>query len=180
MSHIGKKPIEIPEKVQIKISGQKVTATGPMGELSREIRPEIKTEKKGNQLIVFSKVKTKKSNAFWGMERALLNNMVKGVKEGFEKKLTIEGVGYKGNIENGKLILQVGFSHQVEITPLEGIEISVKGKTIIVSGMDKAKVGQVASQIRKVRPPDPYKGKGIRYEGEEIKLKPGKKAIGIE
>jgi len=177
MSRIGKKPIEIPEGVKVKIEGQKIVITGSKGELSREVSPEIQVEIKDGNILLKPRVKTKKSKALWGLERSLLQNMVIGVNQGFEKKLEIRGVGYRAKIEGKDLVLDVGFSHPVKIQVPEDIEISVKENIITVSGIDKAKVGQMAAKIRKVKPPDAYKGKGIRYLGEEIKLKPGKKAV---
>lgn len=187
MSRIGKKPILIPEGVEVKIDGQKVTISGPKGELSREVLPEIKVEIE-NEKIVLSPRKGRKPSArksleegkvkaFWGLERALLQNMVIGVTEGFEKKLEIRGIGYRAKVEEGNLVLEVGFSHPIKIRAPEGIRFAVEGKIVTVSGIDKEKVGQVAAKIRESKPPDAYKGKGIRYLGEEIKLKPGKKAV---
>jgi len=176
MSKIGKKPIEIPEGIEVKIKGQEVRISGPKGELSREVLPEIKIEKKEKMILVSPQVKSKKAQAFWGLERALLQNMVTGAKQGFKKELEIVGVGYRTNLEGKTLTLEVGFTNPVEVTIPEEIEVSVKGKIITVSGVDKTLVGQFAAKIRKVRPPDPYKGKGVRYLGEIIKLKPGKKA----
>lgn len=176
MSRIGKKPIEIPEGVEIKIDGRKVIIKGPKGELSREVRPEVKIEINKGQMIVSLLSDSKQASAFWGLERALLQNMVLGVTEGFKKELEINGVGYRAKVENDKLILELGFTNPVEIIIPKELEVSVKGKTIIVVGIDKAVVGQFAAKTRKAKPPDPYKGKGIRYAGEEVKLKPGKKA----
>ena len=176
MSRIGKKPIEIPEGVEIKIDGRKVTVKGPKGELSREVRPEVKIEVDKKQIIVSLLSDSKQASAFWGLERALLQNMVLGVTEGFKKELEINGVGYRAKVENDKLILELGFTNPVEIAIPKGLEVSVKGKIIFVAGIDKGVVGQFAAKARKAKPPDPYKGKGVRYVGGEIKLKPGKKA----
>ena len=176
MSRVGKKPIEILSGVEVRIEGQKVIVKGPKGELIREVRPEIKVETNGKE-VVFSEAKeTQETNAFWGMERALVQNMIIGVSRGFEKQLEISGVGFNANIKGNKIELNVGFSHKVEVDIPAGIEVSVKGKNITVSGCDKNLVGLVAEKIKKVRPPDPYHGKGIKYAGEVIKLKPGKKA----
>lgn len=180
MSHIGKKPIEVPKEAKVKIEGQKVSVSGPKGELKRELRPEIKVEQKDSQLLFSIQKDHKRAKAFWGTERALVNNMIKGVLSGFEKKLRLEGIGYRAKMENEKLILELGFSHNVEIEPLENTILAVKGKIITVSGINKAEVNQLAAKIRNIRKPNPYTGKGIRYEGEEVKLKPGKKAIGSE
>ena len=177
MSRVGKKPILIPENVEVKIEGQKVIIKGPKGELSREIRPEIKVEVKGNQIFVFPKEETKKTKAFWGLTRTLLANMIKGVTEGYEKKLEIEGLGFKALVEGEDLKLLVGFTHPVAIKAPQDIKFSVEKNVITVSGIDKEKVGLVAATIRKVKPPEPYKGKGIRYQGEIVRRKVGKKVV---
>ena len=178
MSRIGKKIIEIPQGVEVKIEGGFITIKGPKGELKREIRPEIKVEIKDNQILVSPAKETKKTKAFWGLTRALINNMVDGVSKGFEKKLQIEGVGYKGIVEGDFLVLNLGFSHLIKIKKPEGIDFSVEKNIIILTGVDKEKVTQTAAEIKKKRPPDPYKGKGIRYFGEVVKKKIGKKAAG--
>jgi len=188
MSRIGKKPILIPENVEIKIDGQKIIIKGPKGELVREIRPEIKAEVRGNQIFVSPKEETKpftktmvrgkKTKAFWGLTRALLANMIKGVTEGYEKKLEIEGLGFKALVEGESLVLYVGFTQPIKIEAGDkDIKFSVEKNVITVSGIDKEKVGQIASKIRKAKPPEPYKGKGIRYQGEIIKRKVGKRAV---
>ncbi|MCK4354975.1 50S ribosomal protein L6 [Candidatus Parcubacteria bacterium] len=180
MSRIGKKPIKILEGVEVKIDGQKIVVKGPKGELSREIRPEIKLEQKQGEIIVLLQAETKKSNAFWGLTRSLVSNMVEGVVHGYEKKLEVQGLGYKANLQGEDLILQVGFSHSVEFSSVPGVKFSVEKNIITVSGIDKEKVGQTAAKIRKIRPPEPYKGKGIRYEGEIVRKKVGKKAATAE
>lgn len=180
MSRIGKKPIPIPEDVKVEITGNTVKVKGPKGELQREIPSEIKIEQKGREILVMPGQETKRTKAFWGLIRALVFNMVKGVKEGYEKKLEIEGVGYRAKLEGEDLVLQVGFSHPVEIKQEEGIKFSVEKNIITVSGIDKGLVGQVAAKIRAVRPPEPYKGKGIKYLGEYVKRKAGKKVAGAE
>ena len=177
MSRIGKKPILIPENVEVKIEGQKVMIKGPKGELQREIRPEIKVETKNNQIFVSPQIETKKTKAFWGLTRALIANMIKGVKEGFEKKLEIEGLGFRALLEGNDLLLYVGFTQPIKIEAPEGIKFSVEKNIITVSGADLEKVSQVAAKIRKVKPPEPYKGKGIRYLGEVVRRKVGKKAV---
>ena len=177
MSRIGKKPIEIPEAVKVNIDGRKVIIKGPKGELSREVRPEIKVELKEGKIFVKPEIKTKKTKAFWGLTRALLNNMVKGVIEGYEKKLEIRGLGYKAKIEGDDLVLMVGFTHSVKIKIPETIKVSVEKNIITVSGIDKELVGLIAAKTRKVKPPEPYKGKGIRYLGEEVRRKAGKKVV---
>lgn len=180
MSRIGKKPILIPEDVKISIEDQEIDIKGPKGRLSRKIRPEIGIEKKENQILLSPKMNTKQTSAFWGMERALLNNMIKGVTEGYQKQLEIRGLGYRASIKGDTLSLQVGLTHPVEVRKPEGIDISVKGNTITVSGIDKQKVGETAAKIRQVAPPEPYKGKGIRYKGEKVRRKVGKKVATTE
>lgn len=180
MSRIGKKPIEIPKGVEVKIEDNVVIVKGPKGELQKKIRPEIKVEVKENEILVSPEKETKKTNAFWGLTRTLIFNMIKGVTEGYEKKLEIQGVGYKTNLEGEDLVLQVGFSHPVKIDKVEGIKFEVEKNIITISGIDKELVGQIAAKIRKVRKPEPYKGKGIRYLGEEVRRKPGKKVVTAE
>jgi len=176
MSRIGKKPILILKDVEVKIDGQKVIIKGPMGELSREVRPEINVEIKSDAILVSPKINSGNTNAFWGLERALLQNMIIGVKQGFEKKLELQGVGYKAKLEGENLMLQVGFSHPVEIKKPKDIDFKVEKNIITISGIDKTKVGQMAAKIKKVKPPDRYKGKGIRYLGEYVPKKAGKTA----
>ena len=193
MSRVGKKPIEIPQEVEVKIEGSIVKVKGPKGELSKEIWPEIKVEIKDNQIFVLPRVETsegssakfwweaygasKKTKAVWGLARATLANMIKGVREGYEKKLEIEGLGFKAVVEGEGLKLFVGFSHPVMIEALKNIKFSVDKNVISVSGLDIELVSQVAAKIKRVRPPGIYKGKGIRYLGEQIRTKVGKKAI---
>jgi len=175
MSRIGKKPIQIPENVKIEIEAQKITVKGPLGELSREVRPEIGLKIEEGKVILFPQIETKKTKDFWGLERALVNNMVEGVTKGYEKNLEIKGLGYKAALEGDELVLKVGFTHPVKMKKPEDIKISVKGNIITVSGIDKTKVGQLAAKIRKVKKPEPYKGKGIRYLGEKVRRKVGKR-----
>ena len=177
MSRVGKKPIQIPEGVDVKIEGSKVVIKGPRGELTLSVRPEIKVEVKEGKIFLTPQIETKKTKAFWGLTRALLSNMVKGVTEGFEKKLEIEGIGFRANLEGEDLVLNVGFSHPVKIKTPPSIKFSIEKNIITVSGIEKGLVGQVAAKIRKVRPPEPYKGKGIRYLGEQVRRKLGKKAV---
>jgi len=176
MSRIGKKPIEIPKEVQVKIEGQKVIVSGPKGTLEREFRPEIGFEIKEGKIFVFPKIESKVAKALWGTYRQLISNMIEGVVKGYEKKLEIEGLGYKATMEGENLVLRVGFSHPVIIAPPKEIKISVDKNIITVSGIDKELVGQVAANIKKVKPAEPYKGKGIKYLGEKIRRKVGKKA----
>jgi len=187
MSRVGKKPILIPAGVEIKIEDHKVTVKGPKGELSQEIRPEIKFELKEGKIFVSpekplseTKKKAKQIKAFWGLTRALIFNMIKGVTQGYEKQLQMEGLGFRANIEGDILVLKVGFTHPVKIKTPEDIKFSVEKNIITISGIDKELVGQIAAKIRKVKPPEPYKGKGIRYVGEVVRRKVGKKAVTIE
>ncbi len=177
MSRLGKKPILIPEGVEVKIEGYKVTVKGPKGELQREVRPEIKIEIKDNRIFILPKIETKKTKAFWGLTRVLMANMIKGVTEGYEKKLEIQGLGFRASLEGENLLLQVGFSHPVKVNPPAGIKFSVEKNIITVSGIDKELVGQTAAIIKKIKPPEPYKGKGIKYLEEVVKRKMGKKAV---
>jgi large subunit ribosomal protein L6 len=175
MSRIGKKPIEISEDIQVIVEDRKVTIKGPKGELYREVRPEIKVEIKEGKIFLTPRINSKKTKAFWGLTRALLNNMVEGVKDGYEKKLEIQGIGYKANLEGDNLVLMVGFSHPVKMEIPKEIKVVVEKNIITVSGIDKELVGLIAAKIRKVKPPEPYKGKGIRYLGEQVRRKSGKK-----
>jgi len=180
MSKIGRIPIEIPEQVNIRIEDGRISVSGPKGELDFNLPSQVKVEKKGDKLVVSRESDEGKAKALHGTVRQHLANMIKGVSEGWAKTLEIVGTGYRASLEGEKLVLSVGFSHPVEVSPPEGIKFEVAGGKIKVSGIDKVLVGQVAAKIRKIRPPDPYKGKGIRYEQEEIKLKPGKAAkIGV-
>ncbi len=179
MSRIGKKPILIPENTEIKIENNLISVKGPKGNISKKIDPQIKIEIKDGKILVYpdekAARKNKKINALWGLTRAIIFNMIKGVTEGYQKKLIIEGVGYRGRVEGNELILNLDFSHPIKIEQTDDIKFSVDKNILIVEGVDKEKVGQIAAQIRKIRPPEPYKGKGIRYEGEIIRRKAGKK-----
>lgn len=181
MSRVGKKPIQIPAGVEVKIAGEKIVVRGPKGELSRTVRPEMKVAVEAGQILVkpdpaLDLEKEKRASAFWGLTRALIQNMIDGVTKGFEKKLELVGIGYRAASEKGDLVLNVGFTHPVRIRGPEGINFSVEKNIITVSGIDKELVGQIAAQIRRIRPPEPYKGKGIRYVGEAVRKKLGKKA----
>ena len=178
MSRIGKKPIIIPQNVEVEISDQSVKIKGPKGELSQEIPEQILVKEENNKIIVSPKRKSKRTFAIWGLIRALLQNHVQGVSLGFEKKLEIRGIGYRASLrDNNFLKLEVGFSHPVEIEIPSQVNISVEKNIISIYGIDKQKVGEFAAKIRKIRPPEPYKGKGIRYLGEIVRKKAGKKAI---
>lgn len=176
MSRIGKKPIEIPKGVEINVSQDNtVTVKGPKGQLTYKFHPDIIIKKEDNLLKVERKSEDPFSRSLHGTTRALLNNMVKGVTEGFIEELEIVGIGYRAAVKGKTLELTLGYSHPVVYEIPEGIQIAVEGNTNIkVSGIDKQRVGQVAAEIRDFRRPDPYKGKGIRYKGEVIKLKAGK------
>lgn len=175
MSRIGKKPINVPDKVEVTIAGGLVRVKGPKGELQREILPRVKVEKDGNVIRVLREDDSKQARAFHGLMRQLIANMVTGVTEGFKKVLVIEGLGYRAKLEGKKLVLSLGFSHPVEYEPPTGININVEGNNkIIVEGIDKELVGQIAAIIRRFRLPEPYKGKGIRYIDEQVRRKAGK------
>lgn len=177
MSRIGKKIITIPSDVTLDFEGNKLKVNGPLGFLDINIRPEIGYLLENNILTFHVKTETKESNAFFGLTRALVNNMIEGVTKGFEKKLELEGVGYRVKFNGNDLNFTLGFSHPVDIKAPEGIKFEVEGNTkFVVKGIDKELVGQVASNIRKLRKPEPYKGKGIRYAGEIVRRKAGKSA----
>lgn len=177
MSRVGKKIILIPEGVEVNFSGNTVIVKGPKGEISQEFRPEIKIDMNDKKIALLPKNETKKTNALWGLYRNLIFNMIQGVTVGFEKKLEIEGVGFKALIDGENIVLNVGFSIPVKIKIPQGIKITVEKNVVTVVGIRKDLVGQTAAIIRRAKPPEPYKGKGIRYYGEKIKKKLGKKAI---
>lgn len=177
MSRIGKRPINIPENVEVRIDAQEVTIKGPRGELQKKVRPEIKVESREGKIFVSPQVETKKTEALFGLTRVLLSNMIEGVTEGYEKKLQIDGLGFRVLLEGEDLVLHVGLSHPVKIKAPRDIKFSVEKNIITVSGIDKELVAQTAVNIRKVKPPEPYKGKGIKYVGEIIRRKVGKKAV---
>ncbi len=175
MSRIGKKPIEIPQGVEVKIDGQLVTAKGPLGEESVNVRPEIAVKIENNFVILSKVSSSRETDALYGLSRTLVANAVHGVKNGFEKNLEIQGVGYRASMEGKKLNLSLGYSHPVLVEPPAGITISVEANTkITVKGSNKQTVGDVAAFIRSKRPPEVYKGKGVRYEGEYVRRKAGK------
>ncbi len=175
MSRIGKRPIKVPDQVTVTIEGQKVSVKGAKGTLTRELPPEVIVEQQGDTLTVKRRDESRNARQRHGLSRTLVANMVEGVSKGFQKRLLIQGVGYRAQIQGRNLILNVGYSKPVEIIPPEGIQLAVETNTnVIVSGIDKELVGNQAARIRAVRPPEVYKGKGIRYEGEVIKLKAGK------
>lgn len=178
MSKIGKKIIEVPKNVTIAVIDSIIKVSGPKGELEYKIPRELKVTLSENQLVVLPVSKSKKTPALWGTIRAVIANMVGGVDKGFEKKLEIEGVGFRAQLQGNDLALNLGFSHQVIFKAPEGIKIGVEKNTIIVSGISKELVGQTAANIRALKKPEPYKGKGIHYVGEIIKRKAGKKVAG--
>jgi large subunit ribosomal protein L6 len=184
MSRIGKKPIEIPEVVKVEITpahaggGQDLKVSGPKGELCMKVHEEIIVESKDGKILVAPKTElSKKGRVLWGLYRALIANMVVGVSKGFEKKLEIEGVGFKATVEADNLVLNVGFTNPVRIKKPEGITFLVEKNVITVSGISKETVGHIAALIRKSKKAEPYKGKGIKYQGEKIRRKEGKKVV---
>ena len=175
MSRIGKLPVQIPDGVEVKVENNLVTAKGPMGTESVQIREEIEVKLEGKEIVLTRKEDDRKSRSLHGLSRTLVQNVVTGVKEGFAKKLEIQGVGYRAQMQGTAINLQLGYSHPVIIEPPAGIKIAVEANTkITVTGSNKQMVGDVAAQIRSKRPPEVYKGKGVRYEGEYVRRKAGK------
>ncbi|HSP56466.1 MAG TPA: 50S ribosomal protein L6 [Dehalococcoidia bacterium] len=175
MSRIGKMPIPLPKGVEVQIDGNTVSVKGPKGELSRVILPEITIQQEDGQLLVGRPSDQQRHRAMHGLTRTLVDNMVRGVSDGFSKTLEMQGVGYRAQMQGKDLQLAIGFSHPVNVPPPDGIEFEVEGTSrIVVKGINKEQVGQVAADIRKIRPPEPYKGKGIRYLGEYVRRKAGK------
>lgn len=176
MSRIGKMTIKIPPDVKVGIEGGNVVVSGPKGNLELLLTPKIKVKQKGEELLVEREDNSKKSRSLHGTTRALLANMAKGVSEGFRKELELSGVGYRAQIQENSLNLTIGFSHLIKFDIPVGVTLTVKENRIIIEGADKRLVGETASQIRRLRPPEPYKGKGIKYVGEKIRRKAGKAA----
>jgi large subunit ribosomal protein L6 len=175
MSRIGKRPISIPDKVTVTIEGQQVTVKGPKGELSRELPPQVAVNQNDGTIQVDRRDNSRPARQRHGLSRTLVANMVEGVSQGFQRRLEIQGVGYRAQVQGRNLILNVGYSNPVTIEPPEGVEVAVEANTnVIVSGINKEIVGNTAARIRAVRPPEPYKGKGIRYAGEFVRRKVGK------
>ena len=175
MSRIGRMPVEVPSGVEVNVDGQTVTVRGPKGTLTQEFHPDMAIALEGNTITVQRPSDEKKHRALHGLTRSLLANMIEGVTKGYQKNLEITGVGYRAALQGNKLVLSMGFSHPVEFEPEPGIEFEVPAPTrIAVKGIDKQLVGETAAQIRAVRPPEPYLGKGIRYAGEHIRRKAGK------
>ena len=180
MSRIGKKPVPIPEGVTVEWKGEEIVVTGPKGTLSYRPHPDMKIEidTEAREIRVQRPNDLKFFKALHGTTRQILNNMVIGVSQGFRKELEIVGTGWRARMEGNTLVLSVGYSHDVRVEPLPGVSIAVEGQNkIIVTGIDKQKVGQMAADIRAVRPPEPYKGKGIRYVGEKVRRKAGKAGV---
>lgn len=176
MSRVGKKPIEVPAEVTVTVSAENtVVVKGPKGELTKSFNQDIKIEQEGTIITLVRPSDSKEHRTIHGTTRALLANMITGVSQGFERALELVGVGYRAQLQGTKLVLNVGYSHPVEFTPEDGLVVEVPANTkIIIRGIDKERVGALASNIRQVRPPEPYKGKGIRYEGEVVRRKEGK------
>jgi large subunit ribosomal protein L6 len=177
MSRIGRKPISLPAGVTVAIAPGRVTVNGPLGELTQAVPQRMKVEQGDGELLVTRPTDRGEDRALHGLARTLVANMVEGVTSGFQKSLEIQGVGYRASLRGASLELNVGFSHPVVKAPPDGIEFDVPQPTlVIVKGIDKQKVGQIAAEVRSVRPPEPYKGKGIRYQGEYVRRKVGKRA----
>jgi len=175
MSRIGRAPVIIPAGVEVKLDGTTLTVKGPKGTLTQEIRPEMGVEIEAGQVIIKRPNELKQSKSLHGLTRTLINNMVEGVTQGFKKELEVNGVGYRVAKEGKKLVMNLGYSHQVIVEEIDGIEIEAPAPNrITISGIDRQKVGQFAADVRKKRPPEPYKGKGIKYAGEVIRRKEGK------
>ena len=177
MSRIGRQPIELPAGVMVAISPGRVQVNGPLGELSQDVPVRMQVEKKESEIVVTRPTERGEDRALHGLTRTLIANMVEGVTKGFEKQLEIQGVGYRAQLKGTDLELAVGFSHPVLVKPRRGITFDVPQPThVIVKGIDKQMVGQTAAEVRQVRPPEPYKGKGIRYVNEVVRRKVGKRA----
>ena len=176
MSRIGKKAVAIPSSVTLTLSGQTVTVKGPKVQLSWTIADEVEVKQEGAELLLTPRVDTKRAKGMWGLSRTLVANMVHGVTTGFEESLELVGVGYRAAMKGSNLSLQLGFSHDVDIVPPAGVKFETPKQTEIkISGIDKQLVGETAAKIRKIRPPEPYKGKGVKYAGETVRRKEGKK-----
>ena len=176
MSRIGKKPVEVPAKVQVDINGHEVTVKGPKGQLSAVMHPEMKIGQEDGQIVVTRPSDERRHRELHGLTRALINNMVHGVSQGYRKTLVIEGVGYRAEQQGKNLMMYLGYSHPIEVKPPKDITFTIeeRGTVIHVDGIDRQAVGQVTADIRNLRPPEPYKGKGIRYSDEVIRRKAGK------
>jgi large subunit ribosomal protein L6 len=176
MSRIGKKGIAVPSGVTVTIEGQTVTVKGPKGQLAWTVADEIEVKQEGSELVLAKRNDSVRAQAMWGLSRTLVNNMVVGVTQGYEKTLELVGVGYRAAMKGSALSMQLGFSHEVDVQAPAGITFATPKQTEIkISGIDKQAVGEIASKIRRLRPPEPYKGKGVRYAGEAVRRKEGKK-----
>ena len=177
MSRIGKIPVKIPGGVKVSFANEVITVEGPKGKLTQKYHPQIIFEENGDEIVVSRPNEEKQNKAFHGLYRNLLNNMVIGVTSGFSRTLVVTGVGYRAEVQGNLLVLSLGFSNDIYMGIPEGMTVTAEGGRVIVSGIDKQRVGELASQIRKLRPPEPYKGKGIRYEDEQIRRKVGKSGV---
>jgi len=177
MSRIGKKIIELPEKTEIKVSEGQVFVKGPLGELSRPLHPILEVKIDGNEITVHPKKSTLESQALWGTYASHITNMISGVNKLFEKKLILEGIGFKSEVGEGNITLALGFSHPVVVSIPESLKVIAEKNVITISGPNKEEVGQFAARLRSLKKPEPYKGKGMRYENEVIRRKQGKKSI---
>jgi large subunit ribosomal protein L6 len=176
MSRIGKKAVSIPSGVTVTLEGQTVTVKGPKGQLAWTVSDEIEVKQEGAEITFAPRNDTQRARGMWGLSRTLIGNMVEGVTKGYEQTLELVGVGYRAAMKGQALSMQLGFSHDVDIPPPEGIAFAVPKQTEVrISGIDKQLVGEVAARIRRIRPPEPYKGKGVRYAGEKVRRKEGKK-----
>jgi len=177
MSRIGKIPVKVPKGVKVSFADEVITVEGPKGKLTQKYHSVIKFEDKGEEIIVSRPNEEKQTKAFHGLYRCLLNNMVTGVSAGFTRTLIVTGVGYKAEVQGNLLMMSLGYSSDIYVGIPEGLTVTTEGGKIVVSGIDKHRVGELASQIRKLRAPEPYKGKGIRYENEQIRRKVGKSGV---
>ena len=177
MSRIGKIPVKVPSGVKVSFADEVITVEGPKGKLTQKYHPVIKFEDKGGEIIVSRPNEEKQTKAFHGLYRCLLNNMVTGVSAGFSRTLIVTGVGYKVEVQGKLLMMSLGYSSDIYVGIPDGLTVTAEGGKIVISGIDKHRVGELAAQIRKLRAPEPYKGKGIRYENEQIRRKVGKSGV---
>ncbi len=176
MSRIGKQPVELPAGVTAELNGRAFKVKGPKGELSMTFVEEVKTSLDGNVLTVTAADDSQRARAMWGLQRSLAANLVEGVTKGYQKELELRGVGYRAQMQGTNVVMQLGFSHEIRYTPRPGVALATpKATQVMVTGIDKQAVGQTAAEIRNFRPPEPYKGKGVRYVGEFVRSKEGKK-----
>jgi large subunit ribosomal protein L6 len=176
MSRIGKKPIAVPAGVTVTLEGQTIAVKGPKGQLSWTVIDDVVVQHENGEITLSPRDDSQRARGMWGLSRTLVDNMVHGVTQGFEQKLELVGVGYRAALKGDALSLQLGFSHDVEVAPPAGVSFVVPKQTeITISGIDKQAVGEIAAKIRRIRPPEPYKGKGVRYAGEKVRRKEGKK-----